>query len=303
MTETTRRQFILRGLTLGGASFCEEHFCRIKNTFSTAISAGSAKSWNRLSISVSPHLEYFFNGKEALKQDLLSTLGKPISFWSDAKVVTSAELRQKNFSAFSSLGGQPFGLSLEQRLGRGSRNQEEADQFSKGFGFELIYLGSFNNSYGRLCRGDGDFATSLVEASGIQAEMLRASGYRVSSRSGARSHAPAFIAEAYPHFYHLLKSPLKKYDRYLLDAVTRSAESVFLLLPGTEVSKEKAWVCDQMKMAAQELSQKYSQAQWLRETEYLERLGRLIKIERTQLSDSMKLVYSSLMEQRGLRPA
>ncbi|NUN07415.1 MAG: hypothetical protein HUU57_16850 [Bdellovibrio sp.] len=281
MNKLTRRQVLLGGLATSGLSYFDNHFrdmISILSHVDPGISAASP------AISVSPHLVYFFGDETNLNMDVRSLFALTGVQAQAVNIITSAQLRNLKAEKFFFLGGQPFGPSVEERLKGASKNQEEADRAANGSNYDLIYLGSFNNSYGRLCRGDGNFATSLVGATGTQTELLKSLECRTFSDLSTKNvlSEVALISDAYPHFYHLLKSPLKQFDRYLIDRVTRSSESVYLVLAKSADKRSN----ERLKVAAEKLATRYSQRQLAREQNYLDGIKKVLPVEPVQLPET-----------------
>lgn len=300
MINLTRRQFVLAGLCTAGSVCFEMPPLRLDGQLSQAPYLPSQKI---LKVSVNPHLLYFFNGEQQLRQDLNHLLAQAPVGDVELRILSSAELRRIHPGRFCALGGQPFGPCVEQRIHERGKNQEDAARAAAGSDFDLVYLGSFNNSYGRLCQGDGNFAKSLVGASGLHSELFKSLGFAVHSEATKAPVNLPFITDAYPHFYHLLKSPLAQFDRYLLDDITRSAEAMYLVVPRKAWLQEGASAQESFKKTAEDLAHKYTSTQLRRENAYVEQIRKVLSVERVHLPESTYAQYCYVRDSARARPA
>lgn len=298
MINRSRRQMIFSGLLVYGTTIFQRSFLGSEKILSESISSFVNRGFCP---SVSNDLQFFFGGVNVLKQDLRTVIAEPFLGLKSARVTTSAELRRIDASAFMSLGGQPYGLSVEERLKVGSLNQEQADRAASGSAFDLVYIGSINNSYGRCCRGDGDFTRSVVEATGVQYQLFKLEGLKTRNTQAPVS-TMSLISDAYPHYYHILKSPLASFDRYLVDRESRSSESLYIQIP-----KEESWGAksdlEKLKVGAEKLAKKYTQIQLRRENEYLDSIKKILPTENVRLPDSMYDQYCRLLKNSEFRQA
>lgn len=291
-----KRRMILLGVpSLIGLASIYPYANILKSSHSKKITISVPKKYNYLAFEAG--LVDLIEKQTAASLTLTQVLETPDV--AQPQFISSLSLRQM-FPEMQTLAGLPFGHNVKDRLGNLEQFQNDINHICKNKPFELFHVGSFNNSYGRYFK-KSSFGTTTIGSTGLRAAWFKNQEHKVSN-SGLLDFermSGSWISDAYPHYFNSKFVGSIKADGYMIDEQTRSAESLFLLIPKNLVSEFDPEHISQLKIQFKKISEMFSQTLLDQEQIALKQIEQCFQISQFELPQHFLSKYIYWLEENN----